>query len=780
MFDAEPYIVEFQQLAHGQARLDAMRKAIAAADEAKDPLWQFRFRERYLNESIFESDDVDAMVIFPQMLSVFDANTQLSEDDECRQGLMWSFKLVIENALDFSGVAVSEIDRYFAEYEKRCALYGYSKRTALYLRESISEKTGRPIPAEECGLYRREPEDELKDCTACECSHDVRMALMHGQRERAEQLSQPIFSGELHCGEVPETTYAAWIAYDIRRGDYGHARTLGKRLYPLTKHRMDMLRENGILLRMLAKTDRELGTTVFRHELRDYLSCRNQWMRMHFAAGAYHLFRNMQMDTFSLILPQEFPLYNDKHRYESAALRDYFYAEAKELAEKFDARNGNTAMRDALFAEDPAFDGNAVDLIHGDTESVPSVIGAVCTELPEELTAESVTKAVEADARFKVMLSHAETEQGMLAFQIADGSGTEDIYQLMIVCQPVPPVKEFRPASPISDTVQEACEQAEGVVLFIMPFEEKQPDLALHVQLKLMQLICPSAVAFLDYSRMKLLPAGWVFLAAKSEVPPLVDYLYNLQLRAMPGSDALWITTQGLRCCGLRELEILDANKQNFARYCDLLCFLTERVLLRGILEDAKSPINVVRKRDGSSVVCTWVPASEAKADYGNADGWAVRAEMLGEEESDHDGNAVVYLYDGEAADGTPRRKRMNTLTDADFAQFCYGSYVMTQRKTAALAKENYPLFCELHKRAPENSYVCVEYKGDGDTDEIWVKVQSADEKEIRGTLAEDCAAGEEGAPYQASPEQLTDFSVMLGEGLTAHPNTAYIALDIA
>ena len=256
-----------------------------------------------------------------------------------------------------------------------------------------------------------------------------------------------------------------------------------------------------------------------------------------------------------------------------------------------------------------------MDFVYGDTEQTPSVIGAVCTALPDELTVASVTNQLSNDGRFEVVLSKTEPEQGLLAFQILE-KASDGIYQVMLVCQPVPPVQDFRPASPISDDLAETVTNAEGVVLCVMPFEEKQPDLALHFQLKLLNLLFPGAVAFLDYSRRKLLPAGWVVLAAQSDVPPLVDYLYNLQLHGGPDSDALWIHTDGLRCCGIREIEILDATKQNFPRYCDMLCFAVERILLREELTNAGEPFEVVRKNDNSAVVCTWVPFAEAKADY--------------------------------------------------------------------------------------------------------------------------------------------------------------------
>ena len=780
MFDAEQYLKEYRQLEHGAPRLRALKKAIQAADEAGNAEWGFRFRDRCMHDSIFDSDIVDAMVTFPEMIRLYDSSEELQADDEYRDKLMWGFKWIIGNASDFTHITLEQINGFMEEFKSRLERYGYSMRPYYYLREKLSAETKRMLPEPEYQAYRKEPEDTLKDCKACEASHDVNIQLLFDHRAEAEKLSEPLFSGELHCAEIPQNTYANWIDFDIRTGDYGHARKLAKRLYPMVRYETAMLREIGSLMHLYAHLDRQIGTTVFRQNLSKYMDSRNHYQRFRFAAGAYRLFKEIRQEHFNLILPQEFPLYNDEHRYESAVLRDYFYEEAKTLAEKFDARNGNSGFMDFLNAEDPAYDEQAVDLIHGDAEQTPSVIGAACTVLPDELTKESVIRSIEQDARYKVVMSHAD-EQGVLAFQITEvGSG--DIYQMMVACQPVPEVEGFRPATPISDDVPDAVKNCEGVVLFVMPFEEKQPDLALHFQLRMIHLICPAAVAYLDYSRRKLLPAGWVALAAESDVPPLVDYLYNLQLHGSADSEYLWIRTQGLNCCGIRDLEILDATKENYPRYCDMLCFTVERILLRGEMTDARAPFRVMNRSDNTAVVCTWVPVSEAAADYPESDaaGMKLRMQLLeGDSAADYESDAILYLYDGETPEGEPKRKRLSTITEQEFEQFRYGTFIVTARKTAALAKERYGILRQMFEHMPDTTYVCVSYESGEDEDDVWIKVESAGEQLIKGTLADDCLAGAAGTPFETAPDRLTDFSVRVNDQLMIHPNTAYIALDL-
>lgn len=779
MFDAEQYIAEYQSFSHGTARLRAMKKAIQAADEAKSTEWSFLFRHRYINESVFESDDVDAMVIFPEMLALYDSSEELQADDENTRHLMWSFKYILENATGFTHIPLTQIESLYAEFKKRLTQYGYSLRTYYYMRENFSLSTDIPLPPEEVGQYQQLPPDDLKDCAACEASHAVRWALRDGDRAEAERLSRPIFSGEIHCTEVPESTYNSWIAYDLKNGDYAHARMLARRLYPLIRRRMDLLAENGTLLSLYAMIDRRIGLTIFRNELQNYLSCRNHRTKLDFAVGAYHLFREMRPDELSVILPADFPLFQPEHHYQTAALRDYFYNEAKPLAEAFDARNGNTARCDALEAVYPAYDEEAVDLLHCTVEPNPSALAAVCQTLPDALTVETVKERLAQTGRFSAELSHADAEQGLLAFQITDKNGdAEDVWQVFLAVQPVPPLDDFRPAAPVPSSLRGELAKAEAAVVCVMPFDDVRPDRALHVQLTLLHTLFPGALAYLDLSRLKVLPAGWVRLAAESAVAPQVDYLYTLRLSGDETHDQIWITTQGLSCCGLRELEIWDATKENYRQYADFLCFAAERILLRGTMDDAGMPFTVLRRADGEPVVCTWLPAAEAAADYPDSDPGAdvIRRDMLGDSYDERADAAVLYFHGGTAADGTEKHSRLRFSAE-DFESLRYGTFIATGRKTAALAKERFGLFCEALAATEDPAYVCIQLPGD-DEEEVWLAVDSVDGAQITGTFAEECSIGEEGKPYTASPDMLTDFTLRL-QGIGIRPDTAFLIPEL-
>ncbi|MCQ2417337.1 MAG: hypothetical protein MJ071_05960 [Oscillospiraceae bacterium] len=777
MFDARKIMNDYQKIADPQERFQAIREAVKAADEAKDISWSFSFREHYMSAASTVNDDAEMTKTFSEMKALYDSSEELRSREGIRSDLLLAYRLMIMKGAESEQVSLDTISGYLADYETRLKADGHSLHSAHYLREVVSEVTGNLLPEEEYGKYHDENENSIPHCDACEWNHDMAIQFALGNAQKAIAMAAPVFSGEISCEKVPAKTFAQLVAYYTKTGEYDAAMKFAKHLFPQVRRRPELLKETGILLRYYAAVNPQMGVLVFRQTLPDFMRSSNQLMRFYFAEGAARLFRSIQGEQLTLILPPDFAMWKEDFRYDTAAMGNYFFDIAKELAEKYDARNGNSCMTDLLGETLPLYDESVNAAVRGECEQTSSVLGAVCTRLPEELTIDSITKILAKDGRYIPLLSRAEQSQGVLAFQIGVNDGSTDIYQVMITIQPVPPVEEFRPATPIADHVVDEVKNAEGVVLFIMPFEEKQPDLALHFQLKLMHLICPDAVTYLDFSRMKMLPAGWVTMTAKSDIPPLVDYLYNLKLHGNEEDNQLWITTRGLRACGMREIEILDATKENFPRYCDMISFAVEQMLLKEEMPDAKQPFTLVYDQNEKPVECTWLPMSEAKADYENdaQSGWGIRSQILEREVIEFDSDAVLYMYDREGDE----IKRLSTLTKEDFDSFRYGSFIISSKKIAAMARERVHILARMMQTAPDQAYACVRITNEPEIEEAWMKLEKVTDKQLSGVFAEDCSLGKEGTAYTADVAQLTDFSVQVGENLMVHPNTAYIGLEI-
>ena len=74
----------------------------------------------------------------------------------------------------------------------------------------------------------------------------------------------------------------------------------------------------------------------------------NSLKRYRFSCDMVETLKYANCQEVQLSLPEEFPLYRADGVYVVSELRDYFYQQAMELAQRYDARNGNSGYTDRL------------------------------------------------------------------------------------------------------------------------------------------------------------------------------------------------------------------------------------------------------------------------------------------------------------------------------------------------------------------------------------------------------------------------------------------------
>lgn len=767
MFNPDQYMDEYLQLDEGAPRLRGIKKAIAAADAAKDAEWQFIFRDEYIHESVFHSDNVDAIIIFPEMLAIYDSHPEIQEDN--RYDLMWDFKYVLEDSENYYHVPLEQMESIFKEFSERCRKYGYTQRAYKYLYEKFTMKTGRFLPLEQYGSFADEPKDALKDCEACEQSFRVKCALLQGDEKKAKELFAPLKSGIMHCAEVPEDTYAYRIRYFLQQGRYDEAAADARRLYPMIRRRMDLLDGVGILLALYSKVNISAGINIFRRELPNAMACRNHRMKMIFAEGAYRLFDAMGDDEIRLVLTKDFPLWNADNNYSTKKISEYFYGVARDLAEKFDKRNGNSFYCDRLETVYPDNDGGDGRFFSGYSGRIPALMAVPCGDIPEAPDWDDILEKLKAKG-LKINMSAENEEKGSFTVQLSEEDFVCDV---VFVYSQMPDPRDFKLMHKLTEADVDRLFASSGMLMTIM-YSDEQPDIAMLVQLKILEAVYPDAPAYFDFSRNKVLSGNWARLQTRSSVPPTVDYIYGLEVIGDDDNDYLWITTRGLNACGLRDIEIFDADKENFSAYCDLICFTAEKLILMGYLPPAQESFNAVRKADGSWLSLSWLPSSQVGEYYPEDErkGLAVRMSYSEEELTE---NAALFIYGGEREDGSVKLAPLGTLTDGDFEDLRYGSYYATDRKIAAMAKDRLDLFAKAFEKHPESAYirVCIDYD---DEEYAWVKITEMGDK-ISGQLDEECSAGKIGDEFTVVPDSITNFSIRLSENEVMNPDSAYLIL---
>ncbi|MBQ9993893.1 MAG: hypothetical protein IJP17_04205, partial [Clostridia bacterium] len=113
-------------LAHGEARIAGIKKAIVTADQQKDYETMMFLRNDLCKESVFHSDNLDCIVTFPELIKLYDEHpdTRFSSRD-----LMWTYKYIVEDMLDFHQVSLDKCFELIEHFKERSLQYGFSLRT---------------------------------------------------------------------------------------------------------------------------------------------------------------------------------------------------------------------------------------------------------------------------------------------------------------------------------------------------------------------------------------------------------------------------------------------------------------------------------------------------------------------------------------------------------------------------------------------------------------------------------------------------------------------------
>lgn len=349
---------EFYEIEGGMPRLNAIRNAMLQADEQNDIVWMFLFRFAYLQESIFCGDRYYAMIIFPELLALYDENEQIERNLDCSHSMLVAFKWIVEAAPEFPQISKAEIDSYFRLFKRRLIEHGcslsiyYMKRSLFYMH------CDRAIAAADFYRFLEAPLDEISDGRALYHDQQVIYYLSIGDEEKALHAAMPIFAGTLTSNALPQATYHEFIRFYLRRGEYDKALEYAK----LTERRVDgnayYLDIIGTLMLLYGLTQPERGVALFCRNYPVFAQSKNPNLRMHFAIGAHHLFRRLlRWHEFpkSFDITAETELRHAAENHDAASFAAHFYTIANDYAVKFDTRNGTDDFVTMLHFEYPPY-----------------------------------------------------------------------------------------------------------------------------------------------------------------------------------------------------------------------------------------------------------------------------------------------------------------------------------------------------------------------------------------------------------------------------------------
>jgi hypothetical protein len=334
---------------------------------------------------------------FAWCLAAFDRERARFDDDDAEM-LRWYHKWAIATLRSTPRVGLPQTVAALDDMERRYREGGHSMQAVYNARARTAEHVGDEAEARRyLELWRTAERDENSDCAGCDPCRQAELYASWGEWDRAVRMLEPILSGAIGCEAQPERALAAALVPYLRIGRYDDAARAHVRAYRRHRHERDAFPYLGEHLRFCALTGHlDRGLDILAEHLTWLDRPSDERSAMDFCAAAALVCRLAAAAGSSRTLSR--PEYGDRPAGEVpvARLGEELAAQARDLAARFDARNGTDHQSrriESVLAATPVVDG--VEL-PPDIQKRDAAAVAIVPEGREELVAPLSLEAITA------------------------------------------------------------------------------------------------------------------------------------------------------------------------------------------------------------------------------------------------------------------------------------------------------------------------------------------------------------------------------------------------
>ncbi|MFB6842780.1 tetratricopeptide repeat protein [Streptomyces sp. NPDC056361] len=338
-------LAENARAPHGAAR-NVHAETLGAAAEATGDRQLFRAALVCLIEAYEYSAERTKMVVpFARLLQEYDRDPGSFAAHEVHR-LFWRFKWVAGRIVESPEIPLTAVDGWLTDMERRYRLAGYSERAVrqaeFHLADAIGDqdRTERAIAG-----WAAAERDAMSDCHACEINTQGWYWARKGDDAKAIEVWQPVLSDGLSCMEEPHRVLAHALLPLARLGRTDEARSYHLRGYRMVRGKESLLRSVGEHIEFCALTGNESrGLEILAEHAAHLGPLADVESQMEFSGGVLVLLRRLT-DLGHGDRPAV--SYAGTQR-TVKELYELLYADATDIAARFDARNGTPLVSQRL------------------------------------------------------------------------------------------------------------------------------------------------------------------------------------------------------------------------------------------------------------------------------------------------------------------------------------------------------------------------------------------------------------------------------------------------
>ncbi|MEU3982176.1 tetratricopeptide repeat protein [Streptomyces sp. NPDC026672] len=321
----------------GPARNARAERLLAEAERLDVPLAVIEALGHQLKVYNYSSEKDRMFVPFARLLRMWDERPEDFDEYEAHS-LHWVFKWMSAGMLDQPHVPLASVEKWLGEMEHRYRLAGHSERAVRSAEFGVAAHIGDRARAERAyTAWLAADRDRMADCHACELHGQGSWQVERGRDAEALELWRPVLEGEYTCAHEPHTVLASSLLPLLRLGRAEEARANHLRGFRLVRPMESMRSAYADHVEFCALTGNEARGLELLAERPAYLTDAGQpRSRLDFLAVVALLAERL---TGLGLGEREVPGPAGRS-WTARELAAHARAEALELAERFDRRNG--------------------------------------------------------------------------------------------------------------------------------------------------------------------------------------------------------------------------------------------------------------------------------------------------------------------------------------------------------------------------------------------------------------------------------------------------------
>jgi tetratricopeptide (TPR) repeat protein len=326
---------------YGRTRTVTAEELVDAAEQFDEPETLVHALLELQEAYTYGSEPRKSPVVFARLLNLLDEQPDIF-DERLRHLLFWRFKWVANALRALPEVPLTSLRQWLTEmrdrYEKAGLglqpYYGQAYQLAAHIGEDST------LAYE---LWAGRARTRLSDCEACEICERALHHLATGDDERALRTWEPVLEGKESCQEEPARSISYALLPLLRTGRTDRARELHLSGYRGCRRNPSMAQEVGRHLEFCALTGNEARGLELLSENRSLFDEVDSPLDLlGFLTGVEVLLQRVER-----LGHGELPAAGYAGRtWTVTGLRAEVSARADDLAARFDARNGTTALTD--------------------------------------------------------------------------------------------------------------------------------------------------------------------------------------------------------------------------------------------------------------------------------------------------------------------------------------------------------------------------------------------------------------------------------------------------